>query len=35
MAHGFSNPFSFAYHVGRDLVVNGVDIYKEMVEAEE
>jgi len=26
----FSNPKAFAYHVGQDLVVNGVDIFKQM-----
>jgi len=25
-----SNPSSFAYHVGKDLLVNGVDIYHEI-----
>ena len=26
----FSNPASFAYHVGKDLIVNGVQIFKEV-----
>ena len=28
MAHAFSNPISLAYHVGKDLIINGKDIYK-------
>lgn len=30
MAATFSNPFSFAYHVGKDLVVNGRNIYADI-----
>ena len=30
MALAFSNPVSFAFHIGKDLIVNGVQIYKEM-----
>jgi len=30
MALLFKSPWSFAYHVGKDLVVNGVQIYKEI-----
>ena len=26
----FASPMSFAWHVGKDLVVNGVDIYHEI-----
>ena len=29
MAAVYSNPWSFAYHVGKDLVVNGVTIFKD------
>jgi len=29
----FTNPATFAYHVGKDLLVNGVDIYKEITQA--
>ena len=27
-----SNPYTFAYHVGIDLVVNGVDIFRSVLE---
>jgi len=30
MAAVFTNPWSFVYHVGHDLVVNGVTIFKEV-----
>ena len=30
MAAIFSNPVSFAYHIGKDLIVNGVQIYEEI-----
>jgi hypothetical protein len=30
MAEIFSSPMSFAYHVGKDIVLNGVDIYHEV-----
>ena len=30
MAVIFASPLSFAYHVGKDLVLNGVDIYHEI-----
>ena len=30
MVKAFSNPTSFAYHVGKDLIVNGKDIYSEI-----
>ena len=30
MVKAFSNPTSFAYHVGKDLIVNGKDIYGEI-----
>ena len=30
MAAIFSNPWSFAYHVGKDLIVNGVEIYHDV-----
>lgn len=30
MAEIFSNPVTFAYHVGKDIIVNGVQIYKEV-----
>ena len=30
MANEFSNPLSFAYHVGKDLIVNSKDIYKQI-----
>ena len=30
MAAIFSNPWSFAYHVGKDLILNGVDIFHEV-----
>lgn len=30
MVKAFSNPTSFAYHVGKDLLVNGRDIYSEI-----
>jgi hypothetical protein len=29
----FKSPLTFAYHVGKDLVVNGMDIYKEINQA--
>jgi len=29
MAAVYSNPWSFAYHVGKDLIVNGVTIFKD------
>jgi len=32
-AKGFSNPWSFAYHVGKDLLVNGVQIFHEVEDA--
>lgn len=28
-----SNPYSFAYHVGKDLLVNGVDIFKHVYDS--
>lgn len=31
---GFTSPMSFLYHMGKDLVVNGVDIYHEIKSAE-
>jgi len=30
MANSFSSPWSFAYHVGKDLLINGVDIYNDI-----
>ena len=33
MVQAFSNPTSFAYHVGKDLLVNGRDIYGEIKSA--
>merc|ERR1712087_934368 len=33
MAENFANPWSFAYHVGKDLLVNGVAIYHEVDDA--
>ena len=30
MAEFFDNPYSFAFHVGYDLVVNGVNIYSDI-----
>ena len=33
IAEGFSSPWSFAYHVGKDLLVNGVEIYHEVDDA--
>jgi len=30
MAAIFKNPASFAYHVGKDLMINGKDIYSEI-----
>ena len=33
MAEHFSSPWSFAYHVGKDLLVNGVEIYHEVDDA--
>jgi hypothetical protein len=33
MAAIFASPSSFAYHVGKDLLVNGKDIYKEIKES--
>ena len=33
MAEGVSSPWSFAYHVGKDLLVNGVDIYHDIDDA--
>lgn len=30
MADIFSSPYSFAYHVGKDIVINGVDIFHEI-----
>lgn len=33
MAAIFSNPASFAYHVGKDLIVNGASIYRETKDA--
>jgi len=30
LAKAFSNPASFAYHVGKDILVNGVQIYHEI-----
>jgi hypothetical protein len=30
MAQIFSSPSSFAYHVGKDLIINGKDIYREI-----
>jgi len=29
MAAVYSNPWSFAYHIGKDLIVNGVSIFKD------
>jgi len=29
-AHTFTNPWSFAWHVGTDLLLNGVDIYNDI-----
>ena len=33
MAENFASPWSFAYHVGKDLLVNGVAIYHEVDDA--
>jgi hypothetical protein len=33
LKNGFENPWSFVYHVGKDLVVNGKDIYNEIMSA--
>ena len=33
MAANFASPWSFAYHVGKDLLVNGVAIYHEVDDA--
>ena len=33
MAEGFASPWSFAYHVGKDLLVNGVEIFHEVEDA--
>lgn len=33
MAEGFSSPVDFAYHVGKDLLLHGVDIYSEVNDA--
>merc|ERR1712013_791369 len=30
MAEGFASPWSFAYHVGKDFLVDGKDIYAEI-----
>jgi len=30
MVEVFSSPESFAYHVGKDLLLNGVSIFKEI-----
>ena len=30
MAKTFQSPWSFAYHVGKDILVDGTDIYKEI-----
>ena len=30
MAEAFSSPTAFAWHVGKDLLVNGIDIYHEI-----
>ena len=30
MIANFKSPLSFAYHVGKDIIVNGVQIYKEI-----
>jgi len=29
-AHTFTNPISFAYHVGSDILINGSDIYNDI-----
>jgi len=29
-AHTFTNPISFAMHVGKDILVNGTDIYNDI-----
>ena len=33
MAKNFKSPWSFAYHVGEDLLLNGVDIFNEISQA--
>ena len=33
MAEIFSSPQTFAYHVGKDLMVNGKDIFSEIEDA--
>ena len=33
MAENFANPWSFAYHIGKDLLVNGVQIFHEVDDA--
>lgn len=33
MAEQFTSPWSFAYHMGKDLLVNGVEIYHEIDDA--
>ena len=33
MAKTFSDPLSFAYHAGKDLLIHGVDIYNEINDA--
>merc|ERR1712004_104108 len=33
MAANFKDPWSYAYHVGKDLLVHGVDIYNEVNDA--
>ena len=30
MAEIFASPYTFAWHIGKDLVVNGVDIYRDI-----
>lgn len=30
MLESFSNPKDFAYHVGKDLLVNGISIYRDI-----
>lgn len=33
MVESFTSPMSFAYHVGKDLIVNGHNIYDEITAA--
>lgn len=33
-AHTFTDPKAFAFHIGKDILVNGVDIYNDIENAD-